>query len=132
VNDAERKPTILVVDDEQNMLLTVQFLLEAAGYRLLAAASAAEALQRLEGPAAFPDLLITDIQMPGTTGLELLEALRRLRPDLPVLVMTGYWSKELGRRLSELHCRQWIEKPFEEEQLLEKVREMLRAQEETP
>ena len=112
--------------------MAVQFLLEAAGYRLLTAASAAEALHRLERSAATPDLLITDIQMPGTTGLELLEALRRLRPDLPVLVMTGYWSGELGRRLSALHCEQWIEKPFEEEQLLEKVREMLRAQEETP
>lgn len=125
------RPTILVVDDEQNMLLTVEFILEAAGYALRTAGSVAEALaslELLESEDRGPNLLITDIQIPGATGLDLLQELRRSRPGLPVLAMTGYWSAELARKLAELGCDQWIEKPFEEEQLLEKVRELLEAE----
>jgi CheY-like chemotaxis protein len=119
--------TILVVDDESHMLDTIQFILQSNGYAAVTARSGEEALERLawlraEGRRA--DLILTDIQMPGPTGLELIERLRETGEQAPVLVMTGYSDQKTARRLRERGIEHFLDKPFEEEELLRRIREL--------
>ncbi len=120
--------TILVVDDEPHLLDTVRFILEASGYAVLAAHSGGEALAclaDLRGQNRSVDLILTDIQMPGPTGLELIERLAAAGEKTPVLVMSGYNDQETVRKLRERGCEHFLDKPFEEEDLLREVRALL-------
>jgi CheY-like chemotaxis protein len=117
--------TILVVDDESHMLDTIRFILESNGYAAVTARSGGEALERLAALRAQgrrADLILTDIQMPGPTGLELIERLAESGEQAPVLVMTGYNDQETTRRLRERGIQHFLDKPFEEEELLSRVR----------
>ncbi len=119
--------TILVVDDESHMLDTIQFILQSNGYRAVTARGGEEALERLAGWRAEGgrvDLILTDIQMPGPTGLELIELFRKAGEQAPVLVMTGYNDRETTRRLRERGIEHFLDKPFEEEELLRRVRQL--------
>lgn len=81
--------TILAVDDDPIILMNTAALLEDLGHRVFEANSGQEALDRLAaGPEI--DLLITDQSMPGMSGSELILAARILKPDLPVILATGY------------------------------------------
>jgi len=71
--------TILIVDDEKNIRRTVRMVLEGEGYAVEEAASGEEALARL--PDVAPDLILLDVQLPGISGLELLESLKRAKGD---------------------------------------------------
>jgi CheY-like chemotaxis protein len=120
--------TILVVDDESHMLDTIQFILQSNGYQTVTARGGEEALERLIGLRAEGrrvDLILTDIQMPGPTGLELIELFREAGEQAPVLVMTGYNDQETTRRLRERGIEHFLDKPFEEEELLRRVRELV-------
>ena len=119
--------TILVVDDESHMLDTIQFILQSNGYAALPARGGEEALERLAAWKAAGrrvDLILTDLQMPGPSGLELVQRLRDAGERAPVLVMTGYNDQETTRRLRERGIEHFLDKPFEEEQLLRRVREL--------
>ncbi len=119
--------TILVVDDESHLLDTIQFILQSNGYAALSARSGEEALERLAAWKAAGrrvDLILTDLQMPGPSGLELVQRLRDAGERAPVLVMTGYNDQETTRRLRERGIEHFLDKPFEEEQLLRRVREL--------
>ncbi len=119
--------TILVVDDESHMLDTIQFILQSNGYLTVTARGGAEALERLSSLRAEGrrvDLILTDIQMPGPTGLELIELFREAGEQAPVLVMTGYNDQETTRRLRERGIEHFLDKPFEEEELLRRVRRL--------
>jgi CheY-like chemotaxis protein len=116
--------TILVVDDESNMLDTIQFILQSNGYQVVTARGGEEALGRLAALRAEDrrvDLILTDIQMPGPTGLELIELLRKAGEQAPVLVMTGYSDQQTARRLRERGIENFLDKPFEEEELLRRI-----------
>lgn len=80
---------VLLVDDDPLVLASAAGMLEELGHGVVEAGSARQALDRLaEGRPV--DLVVTDYGMPGMTGLELAEALRQLRPRMPVLIATGY------------------------------------------
>jgi CheY-like chemotaxis protein len=121
------RKTILVVDDESHMLDTIQFILQSNGYEALAARSTEEAQERLAALRAEGrrvDLILTDLQMPGPTGLELIQRLREAGERAPVLVMTGYSDQQTARRLRGQGIEHFLDKPFEEEELLRRVREL--------
>ena len=89
---------ILVVDDERNMLRTLEFILEAADYRVTAVEDGRKALEEMLAARErdIPiDLLILDIQMPGLTGMELLDDLHRMNLEIPIFVITGYGDKKM-------------------------------------
>lgn len=119
---------ILVVDDEQHMLLTIQFILQSAGYAVRAASSGEEALELARscraGAGEGFNLILTDIQMQGITGFQLIDSLRASGIEAPVLVMTGYGNDESVRELRRKGCTEFLEKPFDEEELLRKVRQL--------
>jgi CheY-like chemotaxis protein len=88
---------VLVVDDEEETRNLTARMLAAAGYRVITAAGALQALQLAER--ATVRLVVTDLRMPGTSGEELAEHLRRRTPELPVLFMSGYTAPRTHSRL---------------------------------
>jgi signal transduction histidine kinase len=116
---------ILVVEDNLSLLEGVHDLLEVSGYRVLTAPGGPPALTLLERNR--PDLIISDIMMPGMDGYELFEKVRA-RPDLadtPFIFLTARGGKEEVRRGKEMGADDYIIKPFEEEDLLVAVRSKL-------
>ena len=81
------KPVILCVDDEQNALMLRKMVLERAGYSVMTASSAAEALRLISTTPV--DLLLSDQLMPGATGTELAREAKSVHPKLPVVIISG-------------------------------------------
>ena len=82
--------TILLVDDDGNFRRVLEYQLQEDGYRVLTAPSAAAALQQFK--AEDVDVVLTDVKMPVSDGMDLLARLKALRPDLPVIVLTAHGS----------------------------------------
>jgi CheY-like chemotaxis protein len=116
-----QKLRILAVDDDALVLLNTVMLLEEHGHTVRSAYSGKEALEIVQSTEI--DLVVTDQGMPGMTGLELIEAARRIRPGLPGLVATGY--AELPATTPKQQTR--LSKPFLGQQLLDAVEEAMAA-----
>ena len=113
---------ILVVDDEEDIRKLVRAILaERGGYRVTEAASADEALQILQERLLEPQLLLTDIVMPGMSGLALAARAHQLRPSLPVIFMTGF-ADEYQAELSGSVC---LRKPFKPPELLSVIQNLI-------
>jgi two-component system NtrC family response regulator len=108
--------TILVVDDESNYLTVMEALLSDAGYEVLTAPSAPEALG--VASAADLDLVLTDMKMPKMSGIELMDQLRRLYPELPVIIMTAFGTVGKAVEAMKKGAFDYIEKPFKNEEIL--------------
>lgn len=118
-------PKILVVDDEQHQLDTVCRGLFLYGYRCTGVLSVGAALEALVGAGGDPyDLVLTDLTMPGGSGVELIEQISRERPDLPVIVITGLAAtREIERvRTKKIPL---LQKPFEPDTLDAVIRRVL-------
>jgi len=121
--------SIMVVDDEPDVadLFRQSFRREArqGTYVVHFAASAAEALDRLSGEIK-PALVavLSDINMPGMDGLELLGEIKQRRPDLPVMMVTAYGDHDRRRRARELGASEFITKPVDFDQLKEQLRQL--------
>jgi two-component system, cell cycle sensor histidine kinase and response regulator CckA len=119
--------TVLVAEDEIAVRAVVCEVLRAHGYQVLAAEHAAEALHLAAQPGPPPDLLLTDVVMPGLSGTELAQRLLAQRPSLRVLFMSGYTDEALGRQGVLEPGTRFIQKPFTSDVLLQAVRETLDA-----
>ncbi len=112
------------------MLLTMQFILEATGYKITTAEDGQEALERIlkaESNGNPVELLITDIQMPRLTGMELIDELNRLEIGIPILAITGYGDEEMIAELASKGCDEYLDKPFDDEVLVERVADLLQG-----
>ena len=107
--------TVLLVDDERNMLLVMQMSLEEAGYRVLTAERAEDALDLLRDPDL--DVIVSDLKMPGMSGQELVARSRRDRPDVPVIVATAFGSIRSAIECIQAGASDYLTKPFEPEEL---------------
>ena len=116
--------TVLVVGDETAVRNLVIVSLTKYGYRVLAAASGQEALSMLKTEAVAIDLLLTDANMPGMTGIELVAALLAERPTLPVIVMSGF-TEDLPRLAGFEDQIALLPKPFTPKELRERVGQIL-------
>lgn len=112
--------TILLVDDSPRIRPLVREILRTLNCRILEASTAEEALQTADVSGSSPDLLLTDITMPGMNGLELATRLRCRFPAMRVLYMSGYSLSPVTNL--DAH---FIEKPFRPDALLSKIREIL-------
>jgi CheY-like chemotaxis protein len=121
--------SILIVDDEPDVaeLFRQRFRREArqGTYVLHFAFSAEEALARLAGEIE-PQLIVilSDINMPGMDGLALLREIKKMRPDLPVMMVTAYGDEERRRRASEYGASEFISKPVDFDFLKEQLRRL--------
>ncbi len=113
---------VLIVDDEVAMANSLRIGLENMGYRAVKAYSGQQALDLLaHGGDQTINIVITDYLMPGMNGLELMIALRRANPTLPILIMTAYAEKSLVIKALKHRCDGFIEKPFQLDQLVAEI-----------
>jgi DNA-binding NtrC family response regulator len=106
---------ILVVDDEIDLAVSCQRLLDSKGYETSVAANGEEALQLIQDEE--PHLVITDLKMPGMNGMELLEQVKALYPDIQLLMMTAYSTIEDAVEAMRLGAHDFVPKPFTPEHL---------------
>ena len=111
---------ILLIDDEPSVLAALRLLMEAVGYRVKAFSSAAEALAAMSDDHE-SQLVICDLRMPKMNGLELLAETRRIRPELPFVLMSAHATAEEQQRAEELGSQGFLAKPFMPDQLHEMV-----------
>ncbi len=114
--------TILLVDDHAPARRSMQRILLDNGYQILPASSGRQALKIFAEHASAVGLLIADYVMPGMNGKDLAESLRRLKPDLKVLLVSGYHHTPLDPAVSTLEL---IRKPFSGKALIERVGEVM-------
>ena len=119
--------TVLLTEDEAAIRDLVQAILERNGYTVIVASAAADACALAEGWAGTIDLLVTDIVMPGGTGPELAERLRRQRPGIKVLYISGYPAREATPQGIQSEGAAFLPKPFTRQVLLRAVRDALEA-----
>ncbi len=119
--------TILVVDDEKDIRISLTGILEDEGYQVMTAASGVEALEAVRQD--LPDLILLDIWMPGMDGLETLERLKTIFPQLTVIMISGHGTIETAVRTTKLGAFDFIEKPLSLEKILITVANALRLKE---
>jgi two-component system, NtrC family, response regulator len=115
--------TILIVDDEKNYLLVLEALLSAEGYETLTAQTAGDALRLLDGSDL--DLVLTDMKMPGLSGMDLLVECKKRKPEVPVIMMTAYGTIEMAVEAMKKQAYDYITKPFQNEELKLTVKKAL-------
>jgi two-component system, NtrC family, response regulator HydG len=108
--------TVLIVDDKEMMRDSVAQTLQRADFDVALAADGPSALEWCR--TRRPDALITDMRMPGMTGLELIEQIRRLDEDVPIIVMTAFGTIETAVRAMKLGAFDYLTKPFEGDELI--------------
>src|SRR5271169_5501458 len=129
LGQSARRASILVVDDEPDVadLFREHFRREVrqGDYVMHFASSGAEALKLLAGEIE-PTLIVilSDINMPGMDGLQLLGEIKQRRPDLPVMMVTAYGDDERRRRASELGAFEFLTKPVDFDQLKAQLRQL--------
>lgn len=124
----EWKAKILVVDDDENILLSIKEILSQKGYLVDTAISGEEALQKLKEK--FYNLIIIDIVLPDIDGLDLIEKVADTLPKMRKVVITGYASLENAVKALNLGANAYIMKPLSPIKLLEIVDKELRLQKE--
>jgi len=106
---------ILIVDDEQSYRQLLSLVFEGDGHTIRAAANGLEALKMLHDEPA--DVVISDVKMPDMGGIEMLRAIRETMPDLGIVFMTAFASVEAAREAFKLGADDFIQKPFDVEEL---------------
>lgn len=123
-NDWLKKKAILIVDDESQLLIMLREIFEGAGYRnIMTASSGEEALKQIE--AKIPDMVITDVMMPGMDGFALLQEIRALS-KIPVLMLTARGEAEDRFAGFELGADDYMVKPFLPKELLLRVEAIMK------
>lgn len=107
---------MLLVDDEQSIVETLTILFRGAGYEVMAAVGGKAGLEAIESER--PDLVVSDIRMPGATGLEVLARAREVDPELPVILMTAQASLQTAVEAVNQGAFYYIQKPFSNDELL--------------
>ncbi len=122
------EPAILIVDDEPFNIDLLEQELDGFGYASISAGDGEEALVRLEkaGPArAFSGIILTDVKMPRMGGLELMQKVQELDPDLPVILVTAHGDISMAVQAIQDGAYDFIEKPINPERLSDSVRRAL-------
>jgi len=115
---------ILIVDDEPIVIESCRRILEAEGISVRRAGNAVQAKEILNREESF-DLILTDIKMPGQDGFQLISQIRKARPGIPILMMTGYLTPETVEKGRSGGAEGFIAKPFTPEELLRAVENTL-------
>jgi len=113
---------ILIVDDERVVLEGCRLVLQSEGYEVILVSSSDFALEIMEK--INPSLLLVDLKMPGHDGMYLLKKVKKNRPDIPIIVMSGYATLETIEEVSAQRADAFIPKPFTPDELIEKIRQV--------
>ena len=113
---SEEAVRIMLVDDETSILDSLRILFKGAGYDVVAAQTGREALENIED--VRPDIVLTDIRMPGASGLEVLARAREVDPEMAVILMTAQASLQSAVRAVNEGAYYYLQKPFANDELL--------------
>jgi FixJ family two-component response regulator len=113
-------PTVYVVDDDPAMRSSLRWLIESVGFSVHTCGSAREFLATYRD--GTPGCLVLDVRMPGMSGLDLQAELARQRINIPILIITGYAEVPLAVRAMKAGALDFIEKPFSDQTLLDRIR----------
>ncbi len=113
---SQTKKAVLVCDDEKGIRESLKLIL-SGGYDLTFAENGVEALEALKSMS--PAAVLLDIKMPKLHGLEILKEIKKLRPALPVIIVTGYQSAEIAQESIRAGAADYIPKPFDAAKILE-------------
>ena len=116
---------VLVVDDEPNIVLSLEFLMEQADFEVVTAEDGEQALARVDDTQ--PDLILLDISLPGISGFDVLERLRsqEATANLPIIMLTAHGRDVEREKGMALGADDYITKPFSTQSLVEKVKALL-------
>jgi len=126
-----RLPRLLIAEDDRETRRALVTLFEQIGYEVRAVDDGSELLHRLEpmllsDPGHWPpDLIMTDVRMPGLDAVAIVEQLRDVGWDIPVIVITGFGNPSLRERIEALECAEYFEKPVEADALDQTVSSLI-------
>lgn len=118
-------PHIAVLEDEEHLAVGIRFNLEAEGYRVSCFRDGGSALQAIHAAPHDVDLLILDLMLPGMSGYAVCEALRGQGWDRPVLILSARTLSDDRKRGFDVGANQYLSKPFELNELISRVRNLL-------
>lgn len=127
-----RRPHILCVDDEPDLVLLMTAALEAHGYRASGYLTPVEAMAALSADPARFDLVVTDEAMPGLSGLQVARAVRCLRPELPVVLASGFVDAATKSGAENAGVRVVLNKPYGLHELLAVVQSLVADPDQPP
>ncbi len=110
---------IILVDDDERLLMTTAKLLRRAGYGVTTAIGSEQAIELLQADEEGVEVAVLDLSMPGKDGLETLVELRRIRPDLKAVLVSGYTSSALSK--SDVAIDVFLRKPYLSAKLIEAI-----------
>ena len=114
---------ILIIEDDKEMRSLLEDVLGEEGFKTESVSNGSDGLRKLAKESF--DLVLTDIRMPGLTGLDILPVIRSLRPEAPVIVITAFGNEEIHRRSVEKGAAGYLEKPIHMDKLKTLVHEMV-------
>jgi DNA-binding NtrC family response regulator len=118
---------ILVVDDEDIVLESCQAVFELDGFEAQFAPNADKALEAISNTGF--DLLLIDVKMPKKDGMYLMRKIKQQWPDMPIIVMSGYYTTDTIQEAMSMGAATFIAKPFEPDELVETVRKVIAKEE---
>lgn len=116
---------ILFVDDEITLASLATKMLESLGYKVVAKTSSQESLELFKASPHQFDLVITDMTMPGLTGNDLIKEIHRIRPDIPIILCTGYSDLFSEEDIKKMGVAKFLKKPINKETIAKAIREVL-------
>ena len=116
---------VLVVDDEERSVSIMKTVLERLGYNVTAMTSSIKALELFKENPYRHDLLLTDLIMPQLTGDKLVSEIIEIRPDMPVIITSGFTDTIVNDNFKQLSNKAFISKPFQPQELAKTVRQVL-------
>jgi len=119
--------SVLVVDDEDAIRLVVSRAVAKMGFTANLASNGAQAVSLFKAEPSSYSIVLLDLKIPGTDSAEVMGTLRQLRPDIPVLLMSGCGSQDALARLAGLGVSGFLQKPFTLEELALRMRSALQA-----
>ena len=125
VLDLKGSERILLVDDEETIARMGKKMLERLGYDVTSRASSTDALEAFRAAPDKYDLVITDMTMPQMTGAQLARKLLEIRPDIPIIICTGFSTKTDDENIKDYGIRGFVMKPVVQREIAKKIREVL-------
>lgn len=120
------KSHILIVEDEEHLAVGIKYNLTVEGYQVTVAGDGAQALKCLQDPEKRVDLVVLDIMLPGMSGYTVCETIRATQNDIPILLLSARTLAEDRARGFDVGANQYLTKPFDLDELLSRVRNLLK------